>query len=194
MKKDDKAPQIIATLKHGKVLARRHRIFLWCCLVCLLMATVAFVIGLIIASCLPEEAVELEEYVIVIIATIIAIAVSSLLIFVLSRDKKYRREVNEWLADAVRLKAFCEECDKQIFVPLARNVTCVDNIKVTFNFKGDKKVLRSNLYSNRNGQRYRTVFARFVDKEIFIMYSPKYEQVMFIDDYDPWQMEPFELF
>ena len=193
MKKDDSAPQIIATLKHGKVFARRNRIFFWACLVCAIVATVAFVTGLIIASCLPMEDVELKEYIIVVIATIIAIAVSALLIFVLSRDKKYRREVNEWLADAIRLMAFCEECDKQIFVPLARNVTCVGNIKVTFNYEGDKKVLRSNFYPNiRNGTG--TVFARFVGKEVLIMYSPKYEQVMFIDDYDPWQMEPFEFF
>lgn len=181
MKEASNAPQVVATLKHGKVLQKKYRILFWCYLLFMLVATVAFVTGFIIASCLPKEDVESEEYLVVSVATILVIAVSALLIFVVARDRKHRLEIKAWLADAVKLRAFCEECEKQIFLPLVHNVTCVGNVKVTFHYKGDKKVLCSSLRSNsRNGTG--TVFTRFVGKEIYIMYSPKYKQVMFLDE------------
>lgn len=36
-------PQVVATLKLGKVLERKYRIFFWVCMVSMLLATVAFV-------------------------------------------------------------------------------------------------------------------------------------------------------
>lgn len=175
--------QIVATLKHGKVLERKYRIFFWICLIFILACSAIAIIAMLVDflwDTSEEKIPTLDFAVITAVLLAIDIFLCVLLGYLLKRDGKYRQEIKEWPVDSVKLKAYCEECDdKQIFVPLIHNVSCVGNIKVTFHYKGDKKILRSNLYSNN---RYGTVFTRFVGKEIYIMYSPKYKQVMFIDE------------
>ena len=147
------APQVVATLKHGKVLERKYRIFFWSCLIFILVCSVITIIAMLVDYLVDtsnEKIPALDFAVITTVLLALDAFICGLFGYLLRRDRKYRQEIKEWLADAEKLRAFCEECDKQILVPLIHNVSCVGNVKVTLITRATRK-LRARTFTRITG-------------------------------------------
>lgn len=174
-------PEIVATLKHGKIPTKRQLVFLWSCQIFIFVCAITLAIVMIIVNTSDsEEKMSASEIAILSVCITFFIAFVVCMIFLLTRHGKVKSEINQWLIDAVKLNAYCEEYGDTFVHPLYR-VGGVGDVKVTFKYKGDHKALHSQL-NNTGGKNTSQAFRKFVNKEIVILYSPKYKQVMILDE------------
>jgi len=90
-------------------------------------------------------------------------------------NKKIEKQIKLCLGDAIQLKGVCEKL----------NITGVwkfrqAHIEIRFKHNGKKHKKRSigGTIGGRNG--YNRVFTKYADKEVNILYSPKYDQVFIL--------------
>lgn len=118
-----------------------------------------------------------------ITSIIMYIVIFSLLPIVLTimvmKNEKMRKNVYLWMEDAVLVNAFAK-C-----VGLKKQLGIFPSVKLQVNFKMDgisySKESRSNHYKTKNFEEgYYYIWSKYADKEIRILYSPKYDQVMIL--------------
>lgn len=104
------------------------------------------------------------------------VLVCALFIYLCIRGQKQRKTVLSWLEDAVELKAVTKEISRQLGEII---VPCV-KIQVDF-YYGDKLHRQ---FSDGKRDRfddwpgYLALWKKYADREIDILYSPKYDEVM----------------
>lgn len=118
--------------------------------------------------------------IIILLGTIFLLLPTITLVFVL-RNEKMRKKIQLCMKDAVVVKAKSYTMDEEYDFP-----TYTKSTKIVIRFKIDgKKYQRQsrNLYSitDKEGGFFR-LWRNYADRDITIAYSPKYDEVMILDD------------
>ncbi|MDE5592807.1 MAG: hypothetical protein K2I75_02635 [Clostridiales bacterium] len=112
---------------------------------------------------------------------VICIAVPTALFFLLKYIRKKikgRKEIELWLEDAVMVKAYVQYLRRNDKGPIENFLNCMSNsdsdvytIRISFKYNG-------NHYKFTSSYDYR--WRKYLDKEIDIVYSPKYREVILL--------------
>lgn len=107
-----------------------------------------------------------------------SIAFLAVLIYIKIKNDKLKNKIKLWLADAVELKAYSTKIEehKMGFQPIATK------IQVEFDY-ADKHYKIESTYQVFGGYKGCVgCFNKYADREINILYSPKYDEVMILRD------------
>ncbi len=161
---------IIASLKYGRIWSGKL-LLLWIFLS-------LFGLGAIIFSLPCWTFWNLREEMIEFIACMgVGILFLSIGLTYLIKNHILKKKIDIWLEDAVELKAVSQRFDRIWSFPYIN----FRYVKIHIEFRYNKK--RIHKYSGdgkRNG--YDTVFYKYADREIDILYSPKYDEVMILKE------------
>lgn len=127
----------------------------------------------------PDSIVEFI-FTIIMFIIIFSILPIVLTIFVI-KNEKMRKKVYLWMEDAVLVNAFAKG------IGLKKQLLIIPSVKLQVNFKIDgisySKESRSNHYETKDFEEgYYYIWSKYADKEIRILYSQKYDQVMILKD------------
>lgn len=160
--------KISTTLKHGIISNSIRKFFIGVLFVC----SFAFVISLVAT---------VYYYYLIVLAIFFAILVG-ISIQVVAHQSKARRDIKRWLVDAVELEAYCEEIEGSSDTLKQGSI---GRVQVLFTYNGENKTLMSQYGANvKFGMAAKygtgTFFSEYVNKTVKILYSPKYNEVMFL--------------
>lgn len=103
-----------------------------------------------------------------------------LLVFILKNEKK-RKEVFMWLEDAIEINAFSKKIGSKYQLAIFEGA----KIQVEFDIDGIHYIRESDskCYKNKNFEGgYYYIWSKYADRQIKILYSPKYDEVMILKD------------
>ncbi|MBQ9714428.1 MAG: hypothetical protein IJV83_03815 [Clostridia bacterium] len=158
--------KIVASLKYGRI-HRKSLFFLW--------VMFAFGIFLVIYSFIFLFGVEQSVigFIGVMLAGIIFLGTA---LYIIIKNYINCKSCKKWVQDAVALNAISEGIKKAYF-----GFSDIGLRKLKVSFKYDKKKYVK--YSGtKQGNGYDRVFFRYADAEIKILYSPKFDEVMILND------------
>lgn len=166
--------KIIATLTYGKKIS--GGIFL---LVIITLLLCLMMIPLIIIA-----AVLSTEYAVLMTLSLSLIGIPACLYIVFIRMRECK-DIKQWKKDAILLSARAIEIDR---IKNSWNHIVKVKISIKFNYKGkiiiqksgDKNKRKGNLLNIHPG--YDSVYRKYIGHSINILYSPKYDQVLFFKD------------
>ncbi len=96
---------------------------------------------------------------------------------IIVRDKKLKHKVNIWLEDAVQIKAYSKTID---FVQLGIQPKQFKiQVSFTVNEKNYSRVSAGKMFGG-GPEGYHKIWAYYADREINILYSEKYDQVLIL--------------
>jgi len=175
--------QVVGTLRYGAFNERKRKEYFTTSIVIIGLFAIAMIIPIIIMSIsYPYDNACLVFFIIGAVGFSISVIVSAVL---LSRYEKIRKEILKWSEDAVELYAY-SKCvgEQESSEPFIFNVVCA-KIEVTFKLD-DKKYKRLSGKTGRLGtdDGFLRLWLDYRDREIRIMYSPKYDQVIVLKDKD----------
>lgn len=91
---------------------------------------------------------------------------------IIIKEGVIRRKIKRWLEDAVLLSAISKKL-------LSAGIPSSSKIQIEFVYNGKKK---KQVSLPGKLLQIQTIFSRYADREIQILYSPKYDQVMILKD------------
>ena len=170
--------RIVGTLKHGSFIGDSHKrvVIVFCLFAGFILLSLAFVVTMLCIEQIKEPG-SVASFILLIVLVVIGFSISPIVVFViLRRNEKIRKELNLWLDDAIEIKAYSKEIGDHIpslLFPAAK-------IQVEFELNGDHYSFDSEGKQlwGENPAGYHRVWADYIDKEIDILYSPNYKQVM----------------
>lgn len=162
---------IDASLQHGKVV--NSKIWSGFCIAMWVLSGIMFLISIL--GCIFDPAD--KDWLFALFGGLGTAAAYCLLFLLLGWGK---RKVKKYLPDAVILKAVTKKADSDIRFNFYRIFLAVRSTAILVRFSYMKKKFVKNSLLSKKGAKYSTAFNKFVDKELLIAYSPKYDQVMFI--------------
>lgn len=172
--------QVIATLQDGVFSCEsRKRVIMCGAIICaFFMAIFAGLIWVILESSKNSEDIIGVTFTVAgcCIAVLFLVTAN---IYLIVRNEKIRTNILNWLEDAVELRAFAQMVNVEhvsFLFPRAK-------LQVTFTFDG--KHYKKTSGRNREGKTrsgYQNYWMKFNNKNIRILYSPKYDQVILLQD------------
>lgn len=100
-------------------------------------------------------------------------------ILVIVRNNKLKRKINLWLLDAVQVKARSQTVDSFRIGFWPKRV----RIRVEFKLNGKKySFLSADKMLGDSSDGYNRIWARYCDREIDILFSPEYGEVLILKD------------
>ena len=174
--------RIAATLKYGKFDGTDRKIYI-VIYVCLILIIVGTIVGTVF---LIKNAVDSQENGNSIIGYagggVVVITLIGFFAYLVMRNEKARKEIYLWLDDAVELKAYSKKTGE--YQPKAFS-GYVYKIKIEFKYNGK----RYSYFSRNRNDGYSDYWLYFLDQQVDILYSPKYEEVMILRPKDtPWNL------
>ena len=174
----EKKPKIVATLKYGRFLSG-WLLGLFVFILCLSVTTILFVViyfSLSRCGIIPIDEDEIT-FLYSIILMILGLAYS--LWFFIKRAKT-KKKINLWLQDAIPLKAHSKSIakrDSRITLPQFA-------IEIDFVYDDRLIIQRSGNPEKKNYPKngLDTIFGYYINREINILYSPNYNEVMILKD------------
>lgn len=133
----------------------------------------------LIMLCIPQ--IEWDNRLVGIMAglNVFFIAVIFLLAFLIIKNNRIVKEVKTWLEDAVEIKAHSKkigEIRSGMFYVLSIQ------IEIRFQYGGKVHKKQSSVKVSGLPKGYAEWFNRYADKDVDILYSPKYDEVMILKD------------
>lgn len=163
---------VVASLEYGRVWPKKMDYFwyftIFISLVCL---------GLFIAITIVFKEL---LYLCILIMPCLLLPVS---VWFLIHTNKLKRLIKLWLEDAVPIETRTKTVDTYFtFRDFSKS------IKIDFKFKGKRITRYSGKRDNKSSgfnssSGYDSIFIRLADKEVTILYSEKYDQVLILDEY-----------
>ena len=162
--------EIKATLKYGRFVQGWRISLLYITIFITCMMPVITII-MLISSLYGVFTWEREMLFGIVFGNIFSITLGAICVYYLYRHKKVKNQVKNWLSDAILIKAKVSRMDilDSRYKPY--------QIKVEFSYNGKKYTHISEPGNFFTG--YRKIFLRFINKDCKILYSPKFNQVMF---------------
>jgi len=161
---------IDASLSHGLFVAGKKMSFLCFATSLLLLLPLLTIIMLII----PGIEWERKMIIALVMGNLLFISLFILIINLIAGYKKLEKKVVLWLEDAIRLRALTMRLDK---VSLAYKP-----FQIQVNFEFDGRMYQRVSAPGNVIKGYHKIFSRYGDREINILYSPKYDEVLIIKD------------
>ena len=172
--------QVIATLQDGAFsYESRKRILLFGIIGC-----VFYIIGFACLIWVVLESGKNSEDMTEVIFTVVGCCIAALFlvaatIYLIVRNEKIRTNIFNWMEDAVELRAFAQTVNVEhvsFLFPRAK-------LQVTFTLDGKHyKKTSGRIREGKTRTGYQNYWMKFNNKNIRILYSPKYDQVILLQD------------
>ncbi len=168
---------IETSLSLGSILDKKQSFFLCfaivlCIALCIVMLAITSILIII-----PEVTWDTPLAVAIIFVDVLIFSLFSVLIYIKVKSHKIKKNISEWLNDAIELVAFCHKVDE---IRLGVFQSIATKIKVEFKFN-NKDYIRFSTATILGGyQGYLGTFNKYSNKVIKIAYSPTYDEVMIL--------------
>lgn len=175
----NKVSDIDVSLSQGQLYGTKHFIVLW---LSIIISSLLVAIGIIL---LTLFCIELEWNGEIFFSCVFCIIIGSgfliSMIYCFVKDKKIKKCVSLWLEDAVKITALTNKVDefRAGFQPLSVKIC------VKFNLNGLTYFRESSAKCFGGKPGYLGVFKHYMDKEISILYSPKYDEILLLKEQNP---------
>lgn len=162
----------IISLSQGNILDKKQRFWGYFGIVVSLLFPIITLILLFI----PQVEWDMQLISLMSVCNLGTLTFISFLAFIFIKNKKLVIKVRPWLEDAVEIKAISKKIGENRLgiQPRATKI----QIKFTWNGIQHRKESTAKVFGGMEG--YVSWFNKYVDKEIAILYSPKYDEVMII--------------
>lgn len=172
--------QVIATLRDGEFSCEsRKRVIISGAILCaFFIAILASIIWVVLENGKDSEDITVSIFT-VLGCCIPVLFLVSVNIYFIVRNEKMRTNILNWMEDAVELNAFAQTVNVEhisFLFPRAK-------LQVSFAFDG--KQYKKTSGRNQEGKMrtgYQNFWMKFNNKSIRILYSPKYDQVILLQD------------
>lgn len=164
---------IEVSLSHGNFLNKKQIIALY--------------IGLIVSLFLPFLTIVLlitqfewdgQMIFAMVVGDVIFLALFSILVLLIIENNKLRKKITLWIEDAIELKAYSKNIGENRLGIQPKAV----KIQVRFKIQ-DQTFTRESTAKVFGGQKgYLGIYKKYSDREINILYSPKYDEVLILKD------------
>ena len=163
---------IDVSLTYGQLYTKKHFSLLYICLAISLLMPILTVVLFF----LPD--VEWDRFLIVtvVLFNLFSLFLLAVVIFALAQDKKAKNKVRLWLEDAIEIKAFANFVSEK----MTSLTSIATKIQVDFMLDGKHYYKVSGVKHAGWQAGYDKAFTKYVNKEVNIMYSPKYNEVMIL--------------
>ena len=168
----NKLSDVDISLSQGQLYSAKNLVILW---LGAISSSLLIAVGIIsfVFSCIEWDGV---IFFVACMSFFFGIGLLAFFVYLFVRDKKIKKKVVLWLEDAVKTTAYSSKIDEWSigFYP------SVIKICVKFSLNG-LTYSRESSGTNVGGKPgYLGVFKRYADKEISILYSPKYDEVLIL--------------
>ena len=103
----------------------------------------------------------------------------SISLYIKLKNDRLKREIKIWLEDAIQLVANVKQLDCCMSMPIFPKAV---KIQVEFKFNGKKCFKVSSTKICGLPQGYSSIFNKYINRKINILYSPKYDEVLILKD------------
>lgn len=114
----------------------------------------------------------------IICANIFSILMLSFALYLIVGNHKKKKKIKIWLNDAVKLKAYSQNISEYNSVFNIKGII----IRVIFQFNGKRYIKESTVKNEMGNKAYLVTYKKYADRDIDILYSPKYDEVMILKD------------
>ena len=163
--------KIATTLEFGAIYTGFFLGFLYC----IFLMAIALTCFMLVLSITKDSQLFLAFSICVIITICL-----SLVIYI---NHKNCKKVKEWLKDSIKLKAYCKTLDKSTTFS---GVLPLKTTKVLVSFSYNEQTITKESGNKEKGNfsltGYSVLLKKYADREIDILYSPKYDQIMILKD------------
>ncbi len=167
-----KITDIDVSLSHGQLFHKQLILVYFGMVVCCLFP----ILTIIMIALQMEWTAEIVST--MALCNILGFAFLALLIYIKIKNDRLKNKIKLWLDDAVTLKAYSQKIDehKLGIQPKATK------IQVTFTFDNNHYKRQSTYKVFGGYEGCVGCFNKYADKEVDILYSPKYDEVMILKD------------
>lgn len=163
---------IEASLSQGNILSKKQFIVLHILmLVCLILPLLT-----IILSIIPQVEWNKALMATIILGDIIFLSFLWVLIYIKLKNNSIKKKIIKWLEDAVELKAYCRKIDENRLGIQPKAVKI--QVKFKYNNKKYSRESTARIFGGQPG--YLSVYKKYADRIIEILYSPKYDEVLIL--------------
>lgn len=163
---------ISASLKYGRLLTSKWLKFMYVALAFYVVSVLSIVVLPIIF--VPEW--DMTVLLCIISISLIFVTLSIFLLYLIISDKKLKNKILLWANDAIELKAYSKTIGKEFNM----QPTLYYQIAVSFVVNGTKHTKTSG--EGSDSKKHHKIFSQYADREINILYSPKYDEVLVLKD------------
>lgn len=170
----NKISDIDVSLSQGQLYSTKHFIVLWFAFISSSLLIIVGIVSLVL-SCIEWDS---EILIGGILCILIGIGFLIVVSYCLMKDKKIKRQAVIWLEDAIELKAHSHKIDEHRlgFQPKATKIQ-IDFILNNNHYKIESTCKVFGCYEGCVG-----CFNKYADRDVNILYSPKYNEVFIIKD------------
>lgn len=167
---------IDVSLSQGQLLNKKIQYFFvyllmaLCCLMILLLMLLLILV--------PRAEWDIQFAGLEVLGNCGSVALLSVSIFIICKDKKIKSKIQTWLEDAVEIKAYSKKIGENR-VGIQPKAT---KIQVQFTLNGIQYRRDSTAKVFGGWEGYIDCFNRYADKDVTILYSPKYDEVLILKD------------
>ncbi len=164
----------IISLSKGNILDKNQRFFVYFAIA----VSCLFPIIAIVMLCIPEIEWDIQLSVLMSICTVGALAFLAVMVFVLVKNRKIIRKLTPCLEDAISIKAYSKKIGE------TRLGLQPKGTKIQIEFAiGEVKYKRQSTVKVFGGKEgYVSWFNKYINRDVKILYSTKYDEVMIIKD------------
>lgn len=165
-------------MQYGRVLTKSWQIVVYCCLFFSVLVPLIFLIVFIL-SLVERYIWNSEDIFLLLLGMLLFFSFSMVCILIIRNSNRIKRKIMLWEKDAVITKAYSEKIDEVRLGIQQKQV----KIKVEFIINGQKysRVSAGKMIGG-GPEGYHKIWAYYADREINIMYSPRYDQVLILKD------------
>lgn len=165
---------IEASLSCGNFLSKKQLGFLYISMViCLIMPLLTLILIII-----PQVEWDSKLILTMTLVNIIFLSFLGVMIYVKVKNDKIKKKIIMWLYDAVELKAYCKKVDENRLGIQPKAVKI--QVKFEYNNKTYSRESTAKIFGGQQG--YLSIYKKYVNKKIRILYSPKYDEVMILKE------------
>lgn len=164
--------KVDVSLSHGQFFNKKQFLVVYFAMA----AVCLFPLLTIILLCIPDVEWDSEMVLVVVLGNLFAFAFMSLLVYVEIKNRKLKSKIQLWLEDAVEIKAYSKKIGENRLGMQPK----ATKIQVRFTIDGNHYVKESTYKVFGGWEGYVGCFNKYADKEVEILYSPKYDEVMIL--------------
>jgi len=163
-----------ASLSQGKFLDKKQLYILYLGMIAFLL----FPLITIIMQFIPQIEWDSQIIITMVGSDMMFLFFLSIYAFVLKKNNQLRKKIIIWLEDAIEINAYSKKIGENRlgFQPKAVK------IQVTFMLNGKTYIRESTVKVFGGEKGYLGTYKKYADREIRILYSPKYDEVLILKD------------
>lgn len=167
-----KLSDVDVSLSQGQLYSAKHFVTLWLAVV---SSSLLVIVGIIciVLSCIEWNS---EIFIVGFLCVLTGIGLLGVWIYCFIKDKKIKKRVSVWLDDAVKTTAISSKVGEFRAGSQPSSV----KISVKFGLNGITYTRESTATCFGGKPGYLGAFSRYADKQIEVLYSPKYDEVLIL--------------